>query len=365
MKKTDLNDLSFFLNKDNSEDKLAMALSCYEAAIYNIVKNSNQLDKSIIIPLFIRDINPILTYEEETGVFFITNENSNYAPVWHKYIKLITYVKERDKHAIEFLESLLDKGHMVMLQTVFQKIKYYAEYDPDFDLNSYFNGAAPHVNILLYHEADKFYYAEKIPNRINLNNFVPYQFNNQIGVIEKKDMEEACNFYLRCHILDMDKQYINENLKHEDIVSYIHAISENFVGKTLSDKGITKYYGISAFEKIIDICNAGVDIKKYKHTANWALHDKLTFDMWMIHGSRQILLEYIIREIQDVGKKENLMRLSDTLEELIFQWRHLESVLAKYTKSTRTTQLNEKIANKFRKLLALEKELNEMLINFT
>lgn len=105
--KTDLNEFLFFLNRDNSEDKLAMALSCYEASIYNILKNSGQLDKNLIIPLFLRDINPILTYEEDTGVFFITNENSNYSPVWHKYIKLINYVREQDNNAIAFLESLV------------------------------------------------------------------------------------------------------------------------------------------------------------------------------------------------------------------------------------------------------------------
>lgn len=365
LKKTDLNEFWFFLNKDNSEDKLAMALSCYEAAIYNIVKNNAQLGKSLIIPLFLRDINPILTYEEDTGVFSITNENSNYAPVWHKYIKLISYVKEQDNHAIEFLESLLDQGQMVMLQTVFQKIKYYTEYNPDFDLNSYINGAAPHVNILLYHEDDKFYYAEKVPHRINLNNFVPYQFNNQIGVIQKKDMEEACNFYLKCYTLDMDAQFIKEYLKHEDIVSYIHTISTNFPGKTIQAKGITKYYGISALEKIIDICNEEIDIKKYKHTANWALYDKLTFDFWMLHGSRYILFEYIIQEIRDVGEKEELIQLRETLYDSIFQWRLLERVLSKLIKSSRSTQLNEKIAIRFRKLLEIEKRLNEMLRNFT
>lgn len=365
LKKTDLNEFWFFRKKDNSEDKLAMALSCYEAAIYNIVKNSGQLDKSLIIPLFLRDISPILSYEEDTGVFFITNENSNYAPVWHKYIRLISYVKEQDNHAIEFLESLLDKGQMVMLQTVFQKVNYYAEYNPDFDMNSYFNGAAPHVNILLYHEDDKFYYAEKVPNRVNLNNFVPYELNRQIGVIKKSDMEEACNFYMKCYTLDMDVQFIKENLKHEDIVSYIHAISENFIGKTVKVNGITKYYGISALEKIIDICVKEVDIKKYKHTDNWALFDKLTFDFWMLHGSRYILFEYIMQEIRDVGEKEELIQLRETLYEAVFQWRLLERVLSKLIKSSKSTQLNEKIAVRFIKLLEIEKRLNEMLKNFS
>lgn len=365
LKKTDLNEFRFFLNKDSSEDKLAMALSCYEASIYNIVKNSGHLDKSLIIPLFLRDINPILTYEEDTGVFFITNENSNYAPVWHKYIRLINYVKEKDNNAIVFLESLLDKGQMVMLQTVFQKIKYYAEYNPDFDLNSYFNGAAPHVNILVYHEDDKFYYAEKVPNRVNLNNFVPYELNSQIGVIKKSDIEEACNYYMKCYTLDMDAKFIKENLKHEDIVSFIHAISENFIGKTMKVNGITKYYGSFALEKIIDICIKEVDIKKYKHTDNWALYDKLTFDMWMLHGSRQILLEYIMQEIRDVGEKENLLQLRDTLIKSIIQWKRLEMVLSRLTKSRRSTHLNEKIANRFGKLLELEKSLYEMLKNFS
>ncbi len=121
LKKTDLNEISFFLNKDNSKDKLAMALSCYEASIYNIVKNSGQLGKSLIIPLFLRDINPILTYEEDTGVFFITNENSNYAPVWHKYIKIINYVKEQDSHAIEFLKVFWIKGKWLCYRLFFKK----------------------------------------------------------------------------------------------------------------------------------------------------------------------------------------------------------------------------------------------------
>ncbi|PYG86988.1 hypothetical protein LY28_02610 [Ruminiclostridium sufflavum DSM 19573] len=365
-KKSGLKKLTFFVGSDGKHDETAMALNCFEAAVYNLSKNSGKLDKSQIVPLFIKDINPVLCYEDATGVFSFTSQSSNLQALWHKHIKLNQYVKEQDKNALPFLESLIDKGQMVILQTVFQRIKYYAEYNPDFDLSTYFHGAAPHVNIVVFHEDDKIYYAEKQPYRIRIENFVPYELNNQIGVIKKSDMEEACNFYLRCYTLDFtDEDMVRDAFYREDIVRFIHEISDNYDGRTEQLNGFTKYYGNYAYNRFVELCDNGTDIKKYLHTERWGLFDKMTFDIWMTHGSRQILFEYVVQEIKERGCTENLILLKNTLSESIEKWKLFERVMSRLVKSRRSTFLSPKITHQIKNIIEIEDRLNGLLKSFS
>jgi hypothetical protein len=114
MQKSDLERLYFFQNKDGSTDIVADSLNCFGSSVYNIVKNSNNIDENLIIPLFIRDINPTLWYNTTSGVFRIYNQSRNLTPLWQNYIRVNRDIKKRDKNSVHFLESLLDKGQMVI-----------------------------------------------------------------------------------------------------------------------------------------------------------------------------------------------------------------------------------------------------------
>lgn len=365
MQKSDLKDLIFFHNRDGSVDEVAMSLNCFECSVYNILNNSKALSKEQIVPLFIKDINPTLWCDNTTGVFKITNQNSSLVPLWHKYVSVSKQVKREDTDSIHYLEEILDRGKVVVIQTVFPRLKYYIEYNPDFDLSTYDDGESNHVNILLYNEDDKFYFADKIPDRANLENYVPYEFNNQIGIILKSELAEATNYFLRYYTLDINElKFIQNDCCKKDIVEHIHSIAGNYTGRVEHDGDYTRYYGVAGIEKLMEYCNQGVDMKKYFHTPDWGLSNRITFDIWMLHGSRRLLWEYLVLIKNGKGSSEEFEYLMNTTYEARTQWIILQRSFAKLVKSD-PMLLNAKIAERIQKILEVENRLNKLLENFS
>ncbi len=359
MQKFDLNNLTFFTNKDGSVDNVALSLSCFDCSIYNILKNNRAFDKELIVPLFIRDIYPTLWYNDKTGVFRIINQSRNINPLWTNYVKVAQYDRLQDRDSLRLLESLLDKGQIVIMQTVFELIKYYDKYNPNFDLNEY-NQDINHVNIVLYHENDKIYYAEKIPYCINQENYVPYQFNKQIGVINKSEIVEACNYFLRCFTIEVNEQNLIQDASSPEILAnFIYAISDNYAGNIEHMDGYTRCHGIAALEKLVEFCNVGVDMNKYFQTEEFKLQDRINFDIWMIHGARLMIFEYI----KSQPTSAYISTLADTLIEAKEQWVLLQRIFSRLIKS-RSTRLTPKIGERVKDIIEVENRLNILLKNF-
>ncbi|MDF2986918.1 MAG: hypothetical protein K0R50_2428 [Eubacterium sp.] len=361
MQKSDLDNFCFFKNKDGTYDVVSMALNCFEASVYNVVKNNKALEKDQVIPLFINDLNPTLWFNNTSGIFRIYNQSRNLSPLWKKYITVHKVVKKRDKNAAAFLESLLDIGQMVIIQTVFERVKHLAWYNPNFDLDLYYEGEEQHANIAVYHEDDRIYFSEKIPYNIHKENYVPYEYNSQIGVALKSEIEEACNYFLRCYTLEVNERELNSgNTLENDIVNIIHAMADNFKGDVEEVNGYTRCYGTSALEKLKEYCNEGIDLKKYFITQGWTIKDRVAFDIWMFHGSRQILLEYLILKEKRHGGNPGFTLLKESLSEAIIQWQTLERSISKLLQSG-FTKLNPKIGMRIDNLLVVENNLNNQL----
>ena len=363
LKKSDLVHLTFFRKPNGSVDHTAMSLYCFESSVYNIIKNNEDINSEHIKPLFLRNIQPTFWYNDETGVFRINNRSIDIIPIWHKYINITKYVKFKDENSIHFLESLLDKGYMVILQTVFERLRFYQKYDPEFDFNNYYQGEANHANIVLSHEADKFYYVDKLPYCVN-KNFVPYEANSSIGVAYKSDFEEACNYFMRCYILDVDVQQLNnKEALSNDIIALITEIANRYTGTKISEDGFALYHGILAWEKLVEFCEKGVDIKSYFHTEGWTINDRICFDIWMLHSSRLMLLECILQLKKSSVGSESFSPLINTLVNSINQIKLLEKILSKRAIS-RNSLLDGKMADRIRAIIETENTLYEILKDF-
>jgi hypothetical protein len=364
MQKSDLNNLKFFYNSNGRADEVAMSLNCFESNVYHILINNEELKKEQVVPLFIRDINPILWRNNVTGVFKISNQNSSLIPLWNKYISANKHVAKRDKNSISYLEKILDTGKPVIMQTVFQKLKYYADYNADFDVSTYDSGEANHVNILLYHEADRFYFADKIPYRVNLKNFVPYELNSQIGVISKAELAEATNYFLRYYTLEINESKLKQNEAcKEDIVQYLRSVAQNYTAREEQEGDYTRYFGIAAIERLLEFCRQGVDMRNYYYTPDWGLNDRINFDMWMLHGSRRILWEYLILIKEVNGCSGNFEDLINTVFEACAQWKILQRSLSRLVRSGEFI-LNFKVEDRIERIIEVEDRLNMQLMNF-
>jgi hypothetical protein len=365
MKKSDLDNFYFFKSIDGENDIVAMELNCFEASVYNIIKNMNLINKDSIVPLFIRDITPTLWYNSTTGIFRLNNQSKDIIPLWHKYVNIHKYVMKHDKGSLRFLEALLDKGQMVIVQTVFEILNYYVKYDPEYDLNQYYEGEANHANIVLFHEEDKIYFAEKMPFNINEKNFVPYEFNSQIGVAQKSDIQKACNYFLRCYTLEVDEHGLkNDKAIQEDVCKLIHDISGNHFACSEELDGYTRYYGIEAMKKLIEFCDQGLSLNNYFHTQGWEMWDRISFDMWMVFGSRKMLKEYVILLNKGDKYSEFNELLINTLEEALVQWALVGRIMVREVRAG-SNCLTPKIGERIRKLTELENKLNEQLKNFS
>ena len=363
LQKSDLKNLTFFRKLNGSVDHTAMSLYCFESAVYNIIKNNTVVESEFVKSLFIRNIQPTFWYNDESGVFRINNESISLIPIWHKYIRITKHVKIKDKDSMHFLESLLDRGYMVILQTVFERVKFYQKYDPKFDLSNYYQGEANHANIILFHEADKFYFVDKLPYCVN-DNFVSYEDNQSIGVAKKSELVEALNYFMRCYTLDLDVQQLNnKEALNSNILAYIGEIACSYTGTTISKHGYTLYHGILAWEKLIEFCEKGVDTKNYFHTQGWTRYDRICFDIWMLHGSRLILLEYLVQIKKSSAGVYDFSLLINSLVKSINQIKLLEKVLAKRAIS-RNSQLDNKIADRIRAIIETENSLFERLKDF-
>lgn len=363
MNKYDLKALNFFKFNDGKDDLVSLQLNCMESSIYNILKNSVSIDKSLITSLFIRDINPALWLSKTDNTLRINNQSKNLTPLWNKYIKLNEYVKIQEKDSIDFLKALLDKGHMVIVQTVFEKMKFYHKYDADFDLSTYFQGPQNHVNILLHYEDDKIYFAEKAPFSVNKNNYVTYDLNSQIGVAPISELAEACSHFLRCYTLEINETELCKlSTIKDEITGFIKTMEDNyFKGGNNNLYGYTIYYGTDALHKYIQLCDEKYNLKNYFQTVGWEQRDRLTFDFWMLYGARKILLEYLNRTNGNTSVKAQ--ELLGTLRESISRWTILEKHMNKILQSKVNT-LNSKTAAMVMDLIQLESKLHNMLTDY-
>jgi hypothetical protein len=365
MKKSDLENFYFYNNRDGSEDIIAISLNCFEASIYNVVKNSYKLPKDILLPLCLKEIYPSFSYNEATGVFRLLNLNQRVIPIWSKYIKINKVVRKRDSQSIKFLEDLLDKGQMVMVQTAFANVRFLKWWDPNYDLNTFLEGEGHHIMIVVYHEGDKIYYAEKVPELINKDYFVPYELNEQIGVAFKSEIEDASNYFLRCYTLDVNIDSINETKSFKkQINDYMHNLAASYSPCTESVDGTTNYYGIEAYRKFAEFCDEGRDLKDYFITMGWSITERVAYDIWMVYGSRTILKEYINSIKSDNTENYHWQKpLIETLRKDIIEWKRLEKLVVKLT-SSGCQRLNNEISNQIHNIISMEDKMNILLKEF-
>ncbi|HEX3029373.1 MAG TPA: hypothetical protein VHT34_08740 [Clostridia bacterium] len=354
----DLASYKFYFDKEGEDDRIATAIDCFETCIYIILKNKYPDEGDMITPLFLREINPTLWIDNTTGIFRIHNPNDNIIPLWKKFVKVEQLEKRHDEPAMQLLESLLEKNQMVMVQTVFAKIKYYAWHNPEYDVNTFVDGCDNHVSLVLGCEDDKIYFLDKKPYNLDMQYFVPCDFNREISIGDKKEFQEAFNYLLRCYVPSLDEAKVKEPAVYEkDLKEMLLKITEDYYAPAENVNGITKYYGASALQKLIEMCEAGEDIQNYYIIPDWQLLGNVTFDLWLIKGARSIMKEYVKDKAEKIKKPERLYRLIELLTKSVMYWDNLSAMFVKVIKSD-GMRLNEKIANFVRKITSLENELN-------
>ncbi len=354
MKVSELKNLQFFQNSSGTDDLVSMSLNCFDATVYTTLKNNKNISRKKRLELFVRDINPVLWYHPDSGLFRLCNQSRNITPLWREYIGLNIYTMKDDKNAMSVLENLLDKNDMVLIQTVFYKLPFINWYDPNAEYQSFVEDEQEHVLNIVAQDQNNFYYAEKIPYNINKSNFIPSEQNKYIGVISKKEMDEVCRYFLRCYTLEVSNS-IYESQYDNGIGSFLKKVLENYEVQDEENNGYIRCYGRNSLYKLKEFCMQGKDIKLFFQPDGWTLPNRVAFDIWMIFSSRQVLREYFL-EINKTRKSELIRTITDLLYNVVKIWVMLSNVFAKRIQ-TGDTILTPKNAGVVDKLIDSEETL--------
>ncbi len=357
-----LKDLSFFKEKDGTTDMFSLQLNCFETSVYNILLNQFKLDKKQIAALFIRDINPTCWINRTTGNYRMYNLSRNITPLWTKYVKVNTYVREGDRESVKYIEELLNRGQMVIINTIFEILSFYRRYNPAYDTKDYNPGAEDHFCIILHHDMENFYYVEKIPYTVIMDNYVPYEFNNQIGIIPKCDIERATNLYMKCCSLEVREDELNGEELKKDVANLFQRMADNFSAPEIQDGLYTRYYGKQAIEQFAGLCDEQFNMEDYYKSEGWPVLDRISYDIWMLHGARALLLEYIKLKKVELDYSGNPELLLAKVLETKTQWEIMEKTLNKNV--LLGEPLDSKIGDRLRQQLTSEIALSELLRSF-
>ncbi len=363
MNSSNLESLNFFLNKNGGKDAVSYSLNCFEACVCNILKNKYIDERDLLAALFLREINTTLWVNDTTGIFRIYNLNDNIIPPWRSFVKVEQFVKRQDNTSLQFLERLLDMGQMVMIQTVFEKIKYYVWYDTESDINHFDDGDYNHVSMVVCHGDDKLYFAEKMPYNLNMSLFVPCDSNKEIGVGYKKEFRQAFDYFLRCFTVSVDEAALRDPAVYKkELKETLLKITDGYSASTQNVNGYTRYYGAASLQKLTEFCENAVSLQNYYITPNWQLLGNVAFDLWMIKGARCILKEYVKARSERSENPESLDLLMELLTKSVMYWDNLSAMFVKVIKSD-GMRLNVKMADFVRRIIGLENELNQEIRN--
>jgi hypothetical protein len=204
---------------------------------------------------------------------------------------------------------------------------------------------------------------EKKPYNLDMQYFVPYEFNKEISIGHKKEFQEAFSYLLRCYIPSLNEEMLREPAVHEkEIKKILLQITQEYFAPAENVNGVTKYYGVSALQKLIEMCQNGQDIQNYYIIPNWDLINNIQFDIWLIAGARNILLKFVKASANKIEKSKEFDHLYELLIKSEKYWITLSSILVKEIKSGEK-KLNERVASYLRKLSSLDDKLNEELTN--
>ena len=221
--------------------------SCIRQCIY--LSFSEEIDK-IENPnyLFFDDINFQLSMNRRGEISDINLKTINK----DKFFKLKRY-SANGKKAMPLLEKLIDEGHVVLIKTITEKLPFLSYYNPNFSHSK--TNSIPHLFKVVWHDERNLYYVDTHWN-LRKGFYIPFEYNENVGVISKEEVNPAFNIKLDCYTISLDMEKLNE--AQSQIPSTLKRMVENYYVKRpgfsyLKSKVTTQ--GRNSLVDLIEICN--------------------------------------------------------------------------------------------------------------
>ena len=292
----------YLLLEDGSPDELYHSIDCLEKIFYHALCDFEHVDKKYA---FCDDIN-IRTHRSESGFGVDLNKLRLNDSLFIK-----TEFKPSPQDAFDIIEEFIDKGHIVAICTMFDRLKPYSWYQhPDkIDVSN------THFCLIVGYDEHNVYFVDD-PSMLVQERLIKHQSNPTIGVIDKKSLIEAFSEY--CMILTV--QINQPELSHIDkFDAVLNSIKENYRNCSVKNKNGTH---------TITGRNALMAISMFaRNPASFEFAAKNFFPVYLFARKREIFKLCLLDKINDYSYAEDTISI---LEENIAAWKGLHLLFCKH-----------------------------------
>lgn len=344
----------FFYDENNDLDEFTKLVDCFNVHLYFILKNRiPEIDNPYEI--FLRDISFYLSLSPNGSFYdFDFPDNSLNTDVF-----ILNYHKGQGKEALLNMELFLDKGDPVIVYTNTKYVPFFN--DNQGEGTSPFNAGVVlgHVFLVIAHDVDRLYYVEA-PWNLNLNHFKAYEGNHSIGVIAKKDLEQAFASFLTFVTVKINETGLSNNLGR--IKSVIDSSIGNYHKAAQEAGGLSIYYGTQIFDKLNEVFAKKVmALDQAAASCPLNLFSLLDWRILNINRRRIVLRESLQRNLKSLNSAQ-LSGLIASIDADIKAWQNaLMFVRKKNIK--KQFRLDESYLGNFAEIAACEERMMAMMMN--
>ena len=301
---------SYYINRDGTPDEFVYSLGhCSLVCAYLILKNSYE-NINEYCDIFLNDTTICLSQYEDNNLETIRlNEN--------EFIRNVFDFKQSENKSDAFneLESLLDRGQRVFVQTVSQMLPFSRHYNPNFNMADFIPGHG----FLVVHHDEKFFYFVESPDLANKLHLKTYKGNMEIGLLEKELAKKVFGAFCNIYTVDINKN--NLNASYSNFTYAIQQSIANYTRESDYNGSNRNFYGREAILRLIDICEEqSISLNQIAiHKRDY--YDFFDWKIWTIKGARKALCLCLSKKDYDIKNKDiSISIIEDALKKNIDIW---------------------------------------------
>lgn len=222
----------------------------------------------------------------------------------------------------ERVSAVLKNGEPAIIHPIVERLPFQELYDPDYKDSK---PKSDHYFSVIGEDGDKLFFVDN-PAIINMERFTPYEENSEVGVISKKEFDEAMADF--CEVGEFVFDFEKLKAASDNCEDVFRRSYDNYNKEATYDDGIYTYYGAEAIEKLAELFEKG----NMYFSQDAPSHDRDTMKfflwrIWHIKGRRNLQVQYLKDTYSNDSKA--VSELVDALNNSVRNWDLLNNNLYK------------------------------------
>ena len=333
----------YYNNTEEIEEFLKYYSNCTFKCMYLIMKNKSKVSFDPY-NIFFEDFTFRVRIVRPEGCVYLCDKLYDNNAV-NRICKSNYYQKINDRSAILLMEELLEKGEIVIGMTVNDLLPFLTYYNPDINIEEKMKSWYPGHPLLFIHiDKDHVYYVEE--QHILNKNHVAFEGNPDIGVADRKLIEDVFSLALVCFTIDVDENALEAfKINLQPIIENMEYYTKEY---EVFDDAVD-WYGRNALKKIIQMCE-GKD-NSYVIGNLYDSNDSNLFRTTI--SKRRVLSKWVLKYL-------NNSILSRLIDECINKWELTRKIIID-RKYMNINYLDMDVRKYFEDLLHIEDEIHYSL----